>query len=259
MKPSRAERAISPTTRPAVVVVASSPSCRPAARALARSLNLPFDDTDAPAGLRLVQTNTRLELHDASSGARLYIHFTDAELRRYRAGGTGGDPFRRAIGPVGRHVVDATAGLGGDAVHLAALGYHVTAIERHPVVSALAEDALRRARAEHLLTDRPTWRTGDACVILPQLRPAPATIYLDPMFPPKRKKSAAVRKEMHLLRLLVGEREDAEDLLNVARQVATDRVVVKRPVDADPIAAGSSASYKGKLIRYDVYRTVHRD
>jgi 16S rRNA (guanine1516-N2)-methyltransferase len=79
------------------------------------------------------------------------------------------------------------------------------------------------------------------------------------MFPAKRKKSAAVRKEMRLLRLLVGEQEDAPDLLSVAREVATERVVVKRPVDAAPLAPGPSASYAGKLIRYDVYRTRHHD
>lgn len=244
----------SATTSSPVVVMASSPRSRAAALALARSLNLPYVDAQSAApGLRLIQTDVRLELHDPRSGARLCVEFTQAELRRYRAGGAGGDPFRRAIGHRDRHVVDATAGLGGDAVHLAALGYRVTGIERHAIVSRLTEDGLRRARAEHLLTDNPHWRTGDARVLLPELDPAPSTVYLDPMFPPKRKKSAAVRKEMHLLRLLIGEQEDGMELLRVARHVATDRVVVKRPIDAAPLAR-PSASYAGKLIRYDVYR-----
>jgi 16S rRNA (guanine1516-N2)-methyltransferase len=257
-KATAIESTESATAGSAVVVVASSHSSRAAALALARSLNLPFDDAGSSAGLRLVQTDSRLELHDPISGARLYVHVTEAELQRYRGGGTGGDPFRRAIGPAGRHVADATAGLGGDAVHLAALGYRVAAVERDPIVSALAQDGLRRARAERLLSDNPAWHTADARAILPALRPAPDTIYLDPMFPAKRKKSAAVRKEMHLLRLLVGEQGDAAELLAVARHVATDRVVVKRPLDAAPLAPGPSASHAGKLIRYDVYRTRQR-
>lgn len=256
MDAAREGAIVSTATGAAVVVAASSPHVRPAALALAKSLHLRFDDGNASADLRLVQTETALELHECSSGARLCVRFTGSELRRYRAGGAGGDPLRRAVGGGARHVADATAGLGGDAVHLAALGYQVTAIERHPVVSALTEDALKRARAERLLADNPAWHTGDARAILPQLSPAPATIYLDPMFPAKRKKSAAVRKEMRLLRLLVEEHEDAADLLRVARQIATDRVVVKRPIDAAPLASGSSASYRGKLIRYDVYRTA---
>ncbi len=244
----------------AVVVIAAGASSRFAAIELARSLGLPFHDRAPPEpALLLVQTDTRLELHDSSSGARLYVEFTAAELRRYRAGGPGGDPLRRALGPGDRDVVDATAGLGGDAVHLAALGYRVTAIERHPIVSALAQDGLRRARAAGLLGENPLWRTGDARVVLPALAPSPAAIYLDPMFPAKRKKSAAVRKEMRLLRLLVADDNDAAALLAGARRVATDRVVVKRPVDAPPLAPGSAASYRGKLVRYDVYRPERHD
>lgn len=258
MKATAIESAVSATAGSAVVVVASAQSSRPAALALARSLSLPFDDAGSSAGLRLVQTDTRLELHDPGTGARLYVHVTEAELRRYRAGGAGGDPFRRAIGPADRHVADATAGLGGDAIHLAALRYRVTAVERNPIVSALAQDGLRRARAERLVTDNPIWHTADARAMLPQLRPAPDTVYLDPMFPAKRKKSAAVRKEMHLLRLLVGEARDVAELLALARRVATDRVVVKRPLDAAPLAPDPSACYAGKLVRYDVYRTRYR-
>lgn len=240
----------------AIVVTCSSAATRPAAQSLARALQLAFHDSPPPAvGLRLVQTETGLELHDAVTGARLCVEYTAAELRRYR-GGTGRDPLRRAIGPGVLHVVDATGGLGRDSVHLAALGYDVTAIERQPIVSALAGDGLRRARASGLLAaDNPRWCAGDARTILPMLDPAPATVYLDPMFPPKRKKSAAVRKEMRLLRLLAGD-DDGVELLAVARRCARDRVVVKRPIDAPPVAPATIATYRGKLIRYDVYRPL---
>src|SRR5690606_35409471 len=131
---------------------------------------------------------SRLELHDVVSGARLCVEHGAAELRRYRAA-CGPDPLRRALGPAPCSVVDATAGLGRDAVRLAALGYRVVAIERQPVVAALACDGLACARSAGLLpADNPIWRTGDARRILPALDPA-AVIYLDPMFPQKRKKS----------------------------------------------------------------------
>jgi len=83
----------------------------------------------------------------------------------------------------------------------------------------------------------------------------PDAVYLDPMFPPKRKKSAAVNKEMRLLRELVGDDLDAPDLLEVARGVARERVVVKRPDHAPPLAPYPSMSFLGKLVRYDVYLT----
>lgn len=239
-----------------VIVVAEGDTARAAAVDLARMLRLPFCDI-APesVALRLVQSETDLCLRDSVTGARLRVEFTAARLQRYRAGGAGGDPLRRAIGPDKRHVVDATAGFGGDAVHLAALGHRVTAIERNVVVGALVRDGLQRARAQGLLeVANPRWLTGDACALLPQLDSAPATVYLDPMFPPKRKRSAAVRKEMNLLRRLAIDDTGAIGLLRVARAYATDRVVVKRPIGAPALAAGVIAAYCGKLVRYDVYR-----
>lgn len=239
-----------------VVVIAASGSARAAARALAAYLGLPCDESGDPAApLRLIQGDSQLELYDAETGARLAVTFTAAELRRYRAGGAGGDPLRRACGPAPRPLADATAGLGGDAVHLAALGYAVTAIERSPIAGALARDGLRRARAADLLpANNPAWLCGDARELLSGLDPAPATVYLDPMFPPKRKKSAAVRKEMRLLRLLGADDEEAGALFAAARACARERVVVKRPLDAEPLAPAPSAVYRGKLVRYDVYR-----
>ena len=73
------------------------------------------------------------------------------------------------------------------------------------------------------------------------------------MFPPKRKKSAAVKKEIRLLRALVGDDPDAVDLLAISRRVALQRVVVKRPDDALPLTPDPSMSISGKLVRYDVY------
>jgi 16S rRNA (guanine1516-N2)-methyltransferase len=244
-----------PRSRPACVICYDD-TARDVAIALARELELPFfDTTPAPNYVRLVHRDDALELHDLIVGAKLRVVFSAAELQRYRAGGRGANLLRRAIGSAGRHVVDATAGLGRDAVHLVALGYRVTAIERNTVVSALACDGLSRARAADLLAaDNPRWCTGDARRILPTLAPPPASVYLDPMFPPKRKKSAAVRKEMRLLRALAGDDDDYLELFAAACTCATDRVVVKRPVDAPPIAAGRQAQYNGKLVRYDVYR-----
>lgn len=241
-----------------VIVIAAAAAARTAAAALAQTLHLPFlDSPPSDATLRLVRSETDLVLHDCATGTRLRVEFTVAQLRRYRAGGAGGDPLRRAIGPDKRYVIDATAGFGGDAVHLAILGYRVTAIERSAIVSALARDGLDRARAQGLLdSDNPRWLVGDACTVLPQLDPRPATVYLDPMFPPKRKKSAAVRKEMSLLRRLAIDEGNSVELLTTARACAVERIVVKRPIDAPALAPGVVAAYGGKLVRYDVYRPL---
>lgn len=73
------------------------------------------------------------------------------------------------------------------------------------------------------------------------------------MFPPKRSKSALARKEMRILRDLVGEDADAGLLFEMARTHARNRVVVKRPQYAKPLVPGPDFALSGKLVRYDVY------
>jgi 16S rRNA (guanine1516-N2)-methyltransferase len=249
-----------PSAGTSVEVSYSETSARTAAAALAKTLSLPLiepNDAAGFAGLLLLVTETGLELRDAH-GAKLALEYRAAELHRYKPGASGRDLLRRALGPTVQRVVDATAGLGRDTVHMACLGYRVTAIERNPIVTTLAQDAI--ARAMPLLQDNvPTWLPGDARVILPTLAPRPDAVYLDPMFPAKRKTSAAVRKEMQMLRLLASDDSDAQQqLFTTAMACALERVVIKRPDDAPPLAGQPNASYPGKTVRYDVYFTKTR-
>ena len=155
-------------------------------------------------------------------------------------------------------VVDATAGLGQDAFVLAWAGCRVTAIERSPIVAALVQDGLRRAlRSPELaarLGDRLSVVVGDARLVLKGLsgEQVPEVVYLDPMYPARRK-TALGRKEMSVLRRVVGNDEDAGELLDVARSVARRHVVVKRMRLAPVLAPGPTRVYEGKTTRYDVY------
>ncbi len=63
---------------------------------------------------------------------------------------------------------------------------------------------------------------------------------------------------MRVLRRLVGEDDDAGELLAAAIGAATRRVVVKRPSGAAPLGAGEGgagpvSSHGGAAVRYDVY------
>ncbi len=159
-------------------------------------------------------------------------------------------------------VADLTAGLGGDAFVLAGLGARVAMVERHPVVAALLADGLARARKaageDPALGDilgRLSLAATDARHWLKSLagEAVPDVIYLDPMFP-ERKKSARVRKSMALFQGLVGEDGDAHQVLTLALDRARHRVVVKRPSHA-PALGGREPGYslKGKSVRFDIY------
>jgi hypothetical protein len=85
----------------------------------------------------------------------------DLEHERRDLGGS--DLLRRAMGRKVYSVIDATAGFGGDAIHLARIGLKVIAIERCPTVAALLADALARV-ANQQLRDRFVWSLPTASI-----------------------------------------------------------------------------------------------
>ncbi|SNY98743.1 class I SAM-dependent methyltransferase [Halomonas sp. hl-4] len=222
-----------------------------------------------PAGLTLAYHDGQLVLagDERQFGKPLSVDFVAGRAaHRRQFGGGRGQLIAKACGlskGVSPNVVDATAGLGRDAFVLASLGASVLMIERVPAIAALLNDGLTRAAntAETAaIAARMTFRQGDAAQALAMLVADaafdPQVIHLDPMFP-HREKSALVKKEMRLFRALAGDDDDAPRLLEAALDVATHRVVVKRPRKAPPIAGPTPQhTLQGKTSRYDMY--VHR-
>jgi len=152
------------------------------------------------------------------------------------------------------HAVDATAGLGDDALLLAAAGFTVTLFERNPTIAALLADALERAARTGELADvvgRMRLIEGDSVRGMAQLDERPHVVLLDPMFP-ERRKGAASRKKAQLLQGLEVPCEDEAALLGAAIDAGPRKVVVKRPLKG-PRLAGMRPSYvlRGTTIRYD--------
>jgi 16S rRNA (guanine1516-N2)-methyltransferase len=165
--------------------------------------------------------------------------------------------LNQALGKKTKRVLDATAGWGGDALLMCAQGYKVTLLERNPVMALLLNDAMRRLAmsewAQDNLLNVPSVIQDDAISFLQHQKADIDCIYLDPMFPPKRKKSAAVNKRLQLLQWMVGSDLDASQLLKSAMDFPCTRVVVKRPDNAKPLIANPSQQYSSKLVHYDVY------
>jgi 16S rRNA (guanine1516-N2)-methyltransferase len=178
---------------------------------------------------------------------------------RFRAGHGRGQALARAVGlsrGATPQIVDATAGLGRDAFHLASLGARVTLIERSARMHDLLADGLERARAEggrySETVARMTLLHGDSCTLLLQLNPQ--VVLVDPMHPP-RNNTAQTKKGMRLIRDIVGIDSDAAHLMQVALDTARNRVVLKWPQRAKPMPDLPKPSHQisGKSIRYDVF------
>ncbi|MDD2660703.1 MAG: class I SAM-dependent methyltransferase [Methylococcales bacterium] len=166
-------------------------------------------------------------------------------------------PLAQALGRKTRTVVDATTGWGQDSLHIFRMGYELLCMERSPVMAELLIDGFKRLVDQDwmlkLNLQPPLLLAGDAIQLLETLETGPDCIYLDPMFPPKRKKSALAKKSMMILRDLLGDDQDKEQLFAAALMAAGKRVVVKSPDYAEPLGGKPNESFQGKLLRYDVY------
>ncbi|MCG7498880.1 class I SAM-dependent methyltransferase [Vibrio sp. Of7-15] len=219
----------------------------------------------------LVLTQERLELikRDEPKLGAIYVDLIGGAVgHRRKFGGGKGQSIAKAVGlnkGATPTVLDGTAGLGRDAFVLASLGCKVQMVERHPVVAALLDDGLTRAKHDPEIGgwvgERMSLLHASSHDALEQLSQdpnfeQPDVVYLDPMYPHpvNKKKSALVKKEMRVFQSLVGADNDADALLAPAMALATKRVVVKRPDYAEWLDESKpSMAIETKKNRFDVY------
>ncbi len=190
-----------------------------------------------------------LELRRAGDHRGVWMRLEDLDRRAAVA-----TELARACGLVRRsrpetqaRVLDAMAGWGMDGMLMARLGCAVVMVERHPLLHALLQDFVRRAglaNAQVQLGDGFDWLQG------PQRYDV---VYLDPMFPERRKRSLPAKRMQYLADLGVADHRPLESWLQAARVVATERVVLKRRLH-DTVIHRPDWQIRGRAIRYDVYR-----
>ncbi|AML48231.1 SAM-dependent methyltransferase [Coxiella burnetii] len=244
-----------------LAITYSTPARLSEAEKLARQMKLPLvslNSTDY--SFLLVFTPAHLELRSTGTKAPgpLYVDFLKgATAHRRLFGGGRSQLIVRAVGLKSHPhptILDLTAGLGRDAFVLANLGCDVLMIERNPVIALLLRDGLERAQSvEWSKSLKLELIEIDAQIYLSTLKKQFDVIYMDPMYP-IRKKSALVKKEMRILRRLVGADDDAPQLLALALKKAKHRVVIKRPRLSNPLPGPApDVVYEGKSSRFDVY------
>lgn len=164
-------------------------------------------------------------------------------------------------------IVDATAGFGRDSFLLASLGCEVMMLERSMLMVLLLTDGLRRAsessalvaimarlQLQHInasdyiqhLSFNDQAKTAMGAFV-------PDVIYLDPMFP-SSKNNAQVKKDMRILREVIGEDVDGDLLVQAALVSGVKRVVIKRPRKGEALGQRKpDHQVMGQSSRFDVY------
>jgi 16S rRNA (guanine1516-N2)-methyltransferase len=232
----------------------------PKAMALAKELQLPFQEH---ADYLLLLTPDYLGLQKTrEKSLPLYIDFSSKRMNYRRENmNMRKEILIRAMGLKSHskpRIIDATAGLARDSFLLASLGFNVQLIERSPIIHALVRDGIERGLQNPTLAPivkRMDLIQSDAVSWLKQLTEKPDIIYLDPMFP-ERKKTALSKLDMRIFHDVVGDDLDADLLLQTALTCAIKRVVVKRPRLAKELS-GITPTYSlsGSSSRFDIYIT----
>lgn len=238
---------------------------------IARELELPFlkpqELAQRPGAfvLRTSENGLELETADSRNSGTIRADFEHPTLAYRSTNRINHQAIIRAAGvKQGRipSVLDATAGLGKDAYLLATAGCSVVMLEQNRIVHALLRDGL--CRASRSRDEKVRLTAGLMRLELTSLaqfvktQPQFDVVYLDPMFP-ERRKNARVKKDMFVLQKFFehgnSEADDAR-LLSDAMAVARRRVVIKRPRLAPGIDASKPTfSLSGRSSRYDVYVT----
>ncbi len=157
----------------------------------------------------------------------------------------------------GLTAVDATAGMGEDSLLIAAAGFEVHLYEHNQVIALLLEDTIRRSLSVPELDPvvrRLHLHFGDSITGMRKLGEegiVPEVVFLDPMFP-ERRKSGLIQKKFQILQQLEVPCRAEEELLHAALQTAARKVVVKRPAKG-PVLGDVKPGYviRGSVVRYD--------
>ncbi len=215
--------------------------------------HLQLDNSHLP---RLHLTENGLQLLDEHAKA-IGMDWNDKHWKQRAKGLRGSDPLIKAtLAGQKIQILDITAGWGKDALLMAQAGAKVCMLERNPYMAALLYDSHQRLENKDLQSRiKVIWH--EAQNYLQDLSPEhfPDVIYIDPMHP-KRDKTAQVKKHLQVLQYFIAPNEDVLELINLAKQKAKLRVVLKWPAKQHlPLKADYTNS--GKTIQYAIYQPNH--
>ncbi|MCY4321751.1 MAG: class I SAM-dependent methyltransferase [Bdellovibrionaceae bacterium] len=145
-------------------------------------------------------------------------------------------------------VLDITAGWAKEAFLMFKLGCQVTAIESNPFVFYLVQENLEYNNINQL-----KMKLDNGLNYLKSLKNPlyyPDIIFMDPMFGSKKSLS---KKPLTILKQIVGETTNKQQIFDLALLKAKKRVVVKRHKLDKPLNKNILCSFKGRSVCYDVF------
>ena len=151
------------------------------------------------------------------------------------------------------NILDCTAGMLQDTLLFLSLGHHVTAIEQSKILFNLLKDGISRSKDQIIFKKLELFNTN-SCAFAPHAKKFDV-VYFDPMYPSIKKNALSSGKLEYIAKILETESIDNDPLkeFEILQLIPAKKMVVKRPIKAEPFSSKINYQVLGKTTRFDVY------
>ena len=150
-------------------------------------------------------------------------------------------------------ILDCTAGMLQDTLLFLSLGHKVTAVEQSKILFYLLNDAINRSN-DKIIFKALTLINANACSYISKGQKFDV-IYFDPMYPTSKKNALGSGQLEYLARILAIESIENDSTQDFERlsSMPIKKMIVKRPIKAEPFSKKINYQVLGKTTRFDIY------
>ena len=159
---------------------------------------------------------------------------------------------------IGKHeaplnILDCTAGMLQDTLLFLNLGHKVTAVEQSKILFYLLSDAINRTNDKKIFKAL-TLINANACSYISKGQKFDV-IYFDPMYPTSKKNALGSGQLEYITRILATESIENDSTQDFERlsTMPVRKMIVKRPIKAEPFSKKINYQVLGKTTRFDIY------
>jgi len=151
------------------------------------------------------------------------------------------------------NILDCTAGMLQDTLLFLSLGHQVTALEQSKILFHLLRDGISRSEDQNIFKKLDLIHTN-ACSYAAQAKNFDV-IYFDPMYPPTKKNALSSGRLDYISKISEVEsiENNASKDFQVLQLISARKMVVKRPIKAEPFSLQTNYQVSGKTTRFDIY------
>ena len=211
---------------------------------LTKQIHIALSDIDLSFFHPEARSTKKFRIDFNSGSTRWRVTRADHEKLIKKALGKQDDPL---------NILDCTAGMLQDSLLFLSLGHKVTAIEQSKILFYLLNDAINRCNDKNIFKEFKLINTNAASYAVEAKNFD--VIYFDPMYPSTKKNALSSGQLEYIAKILETESidNDANKDFEALKLIPAKKMIVKRPIKAEPFSTNINYQVFGKTTRFDVY------